>query len=282
MKAGFPSMTARSAAAHRAVHQLVDFPHVFDDPLAVEIVGLADLAFMIEFAAAFLPGFREMRAFVAARSRYAEDELARAIAAGTAQYVILGAGLDTFAYRHCYSKKELKVFEVDRPDAQAWKRRRLAEAAIPVPSEVSFVPFDFERQGLEIELKNAGLRLGEPAFFSLLGVTPYLADDVVMAIFALIHSFCPKNTVVFDYLAPRQTLSAWERTGFDVLSEEVERWGEPFRGFFLPEVLINGLKRIGFQRIESPTKDQLNAFYFLNRQDALQLQGDLHGLMRAN
>jgi O-methyltransferase involved in polyketide biosynthesis len=105
MKAGFPSMTARSAAAHRAAHQLVDFPHVFDDPLALEIVGLADLALMIEFAAAMLPGFRDMRAFVAARSRYAEDQLARAIAAGTAQYVILGAGLDTFAYRHCYSKK---------------------------------------------------------------------------------------------------------------------------------------------------------------------------------
>ncbi len=281
MKAGFPSMTARSAAAHRAVHQLVDFPHVFDDPLAVEIIGLADLALMIEFAAAFLPGFREIRAFVAARSRYAEDELARAIAAGTAQCVILGAGLDTFAYRHRYSQKELKVFEVDHPDTQAWKRRRLAQAAIPVPSKVSFVPCDFERQGLDIELKNAGLRLGEPAFFTLLGVTPYLANDVVMAIFALIRSFCPKNTVVFDYLAPRQTLSAWERAGFDVLSEEVERGGEPFRGFFLPEALIRGLKRIGFQRIESLTRDEINAFYFGNRLDALLLRGGLHGLMGA-
>ena len=105
MRAGFPSTTAQSAAAHQAVHQLVDFPHVFDDPLEVEIVGLADLALMIEFAAAILPGFREMRAFVAARGRYAEDELARAIAAGTAQYVIRGAGLDTFAYRNRYSKK---------------------------------------------------------------------------------------------------------------------------------------------------------------------------------
>ena len=106
MKAGFPSRTAQSAAAHRAVHQLVDFPHVFDDPFALEIVGLADLAFMIEWCAAWLPGFREMRAFIAARSRYAEGHLARAIAAGTAQYVILGAGLDTFAYRHRYSKEE--------------------------------------------------------------------------------------------------------------------------------------------------------------------------------
>jgi methyltransferase (TIGR00027 family) len=222
-----------------------------------------------------------MRAFVAARSRYAEDQLARAIAAGTAQYVILGAGLDTFAYRHSYSKRELKVFEVDHPDTQAWKRRRLADAAIPVPSDVCFVPIDFERQGLEIELKNAGLRLGEPAFFSLLGVTPYLANDIVMPIFALIHSLCLKNAVVFDYLAPRQTLGAWDKIRFDVLSEEVERGGEPFRGFFLPEVLISGLKRIGFQRIESLTTHEINEFYFRNRLDVLQLQGNLHGLMRA-
>jgi methyltransferase (TIGR00027 family) len=250
--------------------------------LAVEIVGLADLACMIEFAAASLPGVHQMRAFIVARTRYAEDELARAIAAGAAQYVILGAGLDTFAYRHRYSQKELKVFEVDHPDTQAWKRRRLAEAGIPVPPEVSFVPFDFERQGLDIELKNAGLRVGEPAFFSLLGVAPYLANDIVMAIFALIHSFCPKNMVVFDYLAPSQTLTARERTVFDVLRGEVERGGEPFRGFFLPEALIRGLKRIGFQRVESLTTAEINAFYFRNRLDALTLQGDLHGLMRAN
>jgi methyltransferase (TIGR00027 family) len=282
MKAGFPSMTAQSAAAHRAVHQLVDFPHVFDDPLAVEIVGPIDLAFMTEWSSAFLPGVRQMRAFITARSRYAEDQLARAIAAGTAQYVILGAGLDTLAYRRCYSGTELQVFEVDHPDTQAWKRRRLAEAAIPVPSNVSFVPFDFERQGLDIELQNAGLRSGEPVFFSLLGVTPYLANNVVMAIFASIHSLCPKSRVVFDYLMPRETLGAWERMGFDVLSEEVERRGEPFRGFFLPEALIAGLKRIGFERIERPTKDQLNAFYFRNRWDALLLEGNLHGLMRAN
>ena len=116
-----------------------------------------------------------------------------------------------------------------------WKRRRLAEAAISVTSEVGFVPFDFEWQGLDIELKKAGLTLGEPAFFSLLGVTPYLTNDVVMAIFALIRSLCPDSAVVFDYAAPRATLSAWERTEFDALSEEFGQRGEPFRGFFITE-----------------------------------------------
>jgi O-methyltransferase involved in polyketide biosynthesis len=113
-------------------------------------------------------------------------------------------------------------------------------------------------------------------------VAPYLANSVVMAIFASIHSLCPKNTVVFDYLAPREALSASEGMEFDVLSEEGEREGEPFRGFFLPEALMAGLKRIGFQQIERPTNDQLNACYFRNRLDALLLQGALHGLMRGN
>jgi methyltransferase (TIGR00027 family) len=282
MKAGFPSKTAESAAAHRAVHQLVDHPHVFDDPLALEIVGPANLVFMVECAGAWLSGCRDMRAFIVARSRYAEDQLARAIAAGTAQYVILGAGLDTFAYRYPYSKQELRVFEVDHPDTQAWKRRRLTEAAIPVPSEVTFVPFDFEGQGLDLALKKAGLRLADPAFFSFLGVSPYLANDVVMAIFALIHSLCPDNAVVFDYAAPRETLSSWEKMEFDALSAEVDQTDEPFRGFFNPEALAGDLKAIGFRRVESPTADELNALYFRDRLDALVLRHRLRGLVCAS
>lgn len=281
MKAGFPSKTAASAAAHRAVHQFVDFPHVFDDPLALDIVGTADLVLMIECAGAWLSGCREMRAFIVTRSRYAEDQLARAIAAGTTQYVILGAGLDTFPYRYPYSKKELRIFEVDHPDTQAWKRRRLAEAAIGVPSEVTFVPFDFERHGLDLALKKAGLRLSEPAFFSLLGVSPYLASDAVIAIFDLIHSLCRENAVVFDYAAPRETLSSQEKMEFDAVSAEVDQTDEPFRGFFSPEALIRDLKTIGFRRVENPTTEELNALYFRHRLDALALRHGLRRLMCA-
>ena len=142
-----------------------------------------------------------------------------------------------------------------------------------------FVPFDFERQGLDIELIKAGLRLREPAFFSLLGVTPYLTNDMVMAIFALIHSLCPDNAFVFDYAAPRVTLSAWERTEFDAVSEEFGQGGEPFRGFFITEALIGDLKKIGFHRVENPTTDEINARYFRNRLDALLVRGNLRGLM---
>ena len=207
MKAGRASRTAQSVAIHRAEHQLFDFPHVLDDPIAPWIIGpRATVSIACRSWFAFLPGPRAMRAFMAARSRYAEDQLARSIACGTTQYVVLGAGLDTFAYRNPYAGSGLKVFEVDHPDTQAWKRSRLALTTIPVPYPVTFVPVDFGRQALEIELEKAGFNLDEPAFFSWLGVTPYLPNEIVMATFARIRSLCPENAIAFDYALPRDAL----------------------------------------------------------------------------
>ncbi len=282
MKVGFPSKTAQSVAIRRAEHQLFDFPHVLDDPIALGIIGPnAAASLMFGCLTAYLPGSRYMRAFIAARSRYAEDQLARAIACGTAQYVILGAGLDTFAYRNPYANSGLRVFEVDHPDTQAWKRHRLASTAIRVPYPVAFVPVDFEHQKLETELQRAGFKLDEPAFFSWLGVTPYLPNDTVMATFALIRSLCPDNAIAFDYALPRQALSELEKMASDSLSARVARAGEPFQGFFRPEVLLNDLKKIGYRRVENPTTEQINALYFRNRLDCLRVQGRLGGLMCA-
>jgi len=282
MKTGFPSKTAQSVAVRRAEHQLFDFPHVLEDPLAPWIIGpIAATSMMFGCWTAYLPASRYWRAFIAVRSRYAEDQLARAIASGTAQYVILGAGLDTFPYRNPYSNCGLRVFEVDHPDTQAWKRHRLALMAIPVPSLVTFVPIDFGHQRLDIELERAGFRLDEPGFFSWLGVTPYLANEVVMETFKLIHSFCPANAIAFDYALPRQALSEGEKVASDALSERVARWGEPFRCAFRPEVLANDLKQVGFRRVESPTTDHINALYFRHRLDGLRIRSRLGGLMCA-
>ncbi len=282
MKVGFPSKTAQSVAIRRAEHQLFDFPHVLDDPIALAIIGpTAAASLMLGSLTAYLPGSRYMRAFMAARSRYAEDQLARAIACGTVQYVILGAGLDTFAYRNPYANSGLRVFEVDHPDTQAWKRHRLASTAIRVPHAVAFVPVDFEHQKLETELASAGFKLDEPAFFSWLGVTPYLPNETVMATFALIRSLCPDNAIAFDYALPRQALSDLEKMASDALSAGVARAGEPFQGFFRPEILVNDLKKIGYRRVEHPTTEQINALYFRNRLDCLRVRGRLGGLMCA-
>jgi len=282
MKAGRASRTAQSVAILRAEHQLFDFPHVLDDPIALWIIGprgAASIAF--RGWSAFLPGPRAMRAFMAARSRYAEDQLARSIACGKAQYVVLGAGLDTFAYRNPYADSALRVFEVDHPDTQAWKRRRLALTTIPVPYPVTFVPVDFGRQALATELEKAGFNRDEPAFFSWLGVTPYLPNEVVLATFTRIRSLCPENAMVFDYALPRDVLPGVEAIAFDAIGAGVLHAGEPFRGFFRPEILANDLKSIGFRRVERPTNDQINALYFHNRLDGLRVRGHLGGLMCA-
>jgi methyltransferase (TIGR00027 family) len=282
MKDGAPSRTAESVARRRAEHQLFDFPPVFEDPFALPILGPGAItSIMLGSMTAYLPGSRHMRAFIAARSRYAEDQLANAVASGTAQYVVLGAGLDTFAYRNPFSGSGLRIFEVDHPDTQAWKRRRLELMAISAPSSLTFVPVDFERQQLGTELEKAGFKLNEPAFFSWLGVTPYLTREAVMATFSLVHSFCPDNAIAFDYARPRQALSEGERLAHDALSVRVGRVGEPFRSFFEPETLTRDLKTIGFRRVAAPTSDQVNALYFRVRLDGLRVRGQLGGLMCA-
>ena len=200
MEAGHPSRTAQSVAIHRAEHQLYDVPRVLHDPLALWIIGPEGAASIaLGCWAAGLHGSRAMRAFVVARSRYAEDELARAVASGARQYVILGAGLDTFACRNPHAASGLSVFEVDHPDTQAWKLNRLTLMGIPVPGCVTFVPADFERRELAAGLMRAGFRPEQPAFFSWLGVTQYISREAVMATFAEIRSLCPESVIAFDY-----------------------------------------------------------------------------------
>ena len=151
MQRGRASKTALGVAIRRAAHQLMDLPPVLDDPLAVRLVGPG---FRRQMKRATHPVARDFRAFMAVRSRYVEDQLAEAVLNGVGQYVILGAGLDTFAYRNPFHS--LRVFEVDLPATQAWKRKMLGSAEIAVPESLAFVPLDFERQVLSGELVEAG------------------------------------------------------------------------------------------------------------------------------
>src|SRR5262245_39771935 len=142
LEAGEPSRTANGAALLRAAHQLLDRPLVFDDPIALRILGAEAVKQIALEADRFqTPVARALRAFPVAGSRYAEEELARVVKSGSAQYIVLGAGLDTFAYRNPHSG--LRVFEVDHPATQAWKRKRLQEQGIEVPASLRFVAVDF-------------------------------------------------------------------------------------------------------------------------------------------
>src|ERR1700733_996414 len=170
MQKGKFSRTAQRVAIRRAAHQLLDEPKVLDDPLALRIIGSEAAAELRSNPKEHHAFSRAFRAFMAARSRFAEDELAGAVARGVRQYVVLGAGLDTFAYRNPHAG--LRVFEVDHPATQEWKRERLRAANISVPSSLTFVPIDFERKTLDVGLEQRGFDANAPAFFSWLGVTP--------------------------------------------------------------------------------------------------------------
>jgi methyltransferase (TIGR00027 family) len=282
MQEARPSRTAMRVAMRRAAHQLFDQPKVLDDPIALPIIGP-------EAGAKLEAGWsrhksrvaRNLRAFLVARSRFAEDELARAIGRGVEQYVILGAGLDTFAYRNPHGDSALRIFEVDYPATQEWKRRRLAAAGISIPTSVTYAPVDFERQTLADGLKLAGFDSSRSAFFSWLGVTMYLTEDAVMATFGFIASNTSGGGVAFDYAVPRSSLNWVGRLALDALAFRVAAAGEPFRTFFDPSALAERLRRIGFRGVEDLAAAEINARYFENRADQLRVTSSLGHLISA-
>jgi methyltransferase (TIGR00027 family) len=281
MREGRPSATAQRVAERRAAHQLFDRPLVFEDPLAIRIIGSeAAAALPGSRAASNSPPLRGLRAFVAARSRFAEDELARGVARGVRQYVVLGAGLDTFAYRNPHA--DLRVFEVDHPATQEWKRGRLSAAEIPIPSSLTYVSVDFERQTFAEELVRAGFAPQQPAFFSWLGVVPYLNRETIFATLETIATMCPGNGVVFDYGLPRSSAGFFERMAHDALSRRVALAGEPFRSFFDPAELAQELQRIGFRSIEDLGLAEIVSRYFADRSDNFRVLSNTGHLMSAS
>ena len=277
-----PSRTAFRVALRRAVHQITDRPAVLEDPVAVAILGPGGVAQMDSEIARSNHSFsRSLRAFVAVRSRYAEDELAKAVARGVKQYVVLGAGLDTFSYRNIFADAGLRVFEVDYPATQGWKRHLLQSANIGVPAETTLVAVDFERQRLPDALESAGFKASEGAFFSWLGVTPYLTQIAFKNTLAFIAAIQPQSGVVFDYAVARSALSFLERVALDALSTRVAKAGEPFQLFFEPNKLSELLRQFGFRQIEDLGPEQINARYFAQRGDGLRVKGGLGRLVGA-
>lgn len=245
-------------------------PPVFIDPLAGRIVEPRHLDNHARERGRIAA---HLRAFLAVRSRIAEDELAHAVARGVAQYVILGAGLDTFAYRTATPGNPLRVFEVDHPATQAWKKRRLAAAGIAVPSSLTFVPLDFERDSLERGLRDAGVRADRPAFFAWLGVTPYLKRDAIATTLRLIaRTAVAGGGVVFDYGVSPSTLG-WRRAVYAVLAARVRAAGEPWVTTLKPGELNGTLRELGFSRIVDWGPEELNARYFAGRRDGLRVGG---------
>ncbi len=267
--------SALRVAALRAVHQLADSPLVYPDPLALTILGPAgEAAVRANLAKYHAPHFRGLRASLAVRSRLAADQWAAARHRGVRQLVILGAGLDTFAYRP--QDDGVAIFEVDLPAMQAWKRHRLRAAGIAEPPALTFVPLDFAAATLAAALAAAGFRPAEPAFFTWLGVTMYLPADAVFAQLRYIASLAPGSAVVFDYAVAPARLSPRERAGLEALAGRTAEHGEPWQTFFDPDTFAAVLRSLGFAAVDDFGPEQLNEHYLAGRADGLRKNGLTH------
>jgi len=279
-----PSRTAFRVALRRAEHQLIDRPPIFVDPVAIPILGAEIAATLGADPSHFERGplDRYLRAFMAARSRFSEDKLDAARTAGVRQYVVLGAGLDTFAYRQTRPDAPLRIWEIDHPATQAWKRQLLDAAHIAPPANLTYLPVDFERDSLAGALADAGFDASAGAVFSWLGVTPYLTKAAIRATLGFVAQVTPPpGGVSFDYSLSPSRMTDAGRAAFEALAERVARAGEPFISTFEPEELAADLRSLGFRRLEDVPGDDLNARYFAGRTDGLRV-GNVGRMMWAS
>jgi methyltransferase (TIGR00027 family) len=289
-----------NVATERAVHQILEHPKIFDDPLALRIIGTnAESKLRSRLAEFENPDQRRFRAGVMVRNRYTEDELARSIAGGIRQYVILGAGLDTFAYRNPFPL--LRVFEVDHPATQAWKRDTLEKAGIDIPSSITYVPVDFERQSIADALGRSGFRANELTFISFIGVLRYLSGEAFKSILTGIISVTPAGSeIVFD-VGPAPSIletvrgqarpgrteslfeSSWSASVPQRLRRRISQIISSARSdndflptyFDLPS-LTRDLKRVGFTDVEFVTPGDLNLRYCNGRTDGLRIGNQMY------
>jgi methyltransferase (TIGR00027 family) len=271
--AGVPKPSALRVATYRAAHQLLDTPLVFEDPLAVRILGAAEEEALRSDPLRYnIPLLKGLRTSVVVRSRLAEDGWAQSKLRGIRQYVILGAGLDTFAYRN-HDLHSSRIFEVDLPATQQWKRDCLRAAGINEPASLTFVPINFECSTLAEALGQAGFAHGEPAFFSWLGVTMYLEEEAITSTLRFIAALAPGSGVVFDYAVLPSLLSPTERRAMEVIAARVAEHGEPWKTYFHPAALDAMLRSLGFSEVEDFGPEQVNARYLSGRKDGLRKSG---------
>jgi len=286
MEQGRPSAGAIVSAMTRAAHLLWDDPpKIFEDTFALPLSGCGGEVALRERSDAALAELAaiagrdlaqairsQVRCSVVMRSRYVEDQLDQAIKRGVAQYVILGAGLDSFAYRRPNVANVLRVFEVDHPATQAWKRTRLDELNVATPPNLVFVPLDFEKQSLIESLRISGYRPDAAGFFSWQGVTMYLTQDAIFDILRTVASMAPGTEIIFQYLPPTALLDDENGQIQEFRMKLAAARGEPHISFFEPVNLAEQVRKLGFAEVWDLGPEEANARYFANRTDGLRLR----------
>ncbi|MEV7096739.1 class I SAM-dependent methyltransferase [Amycolatopsis sp. NPDC051045] len=265
-----PDSTAVRTALWRALHVEVDPPpHVFTDELGLR---LADPGAGWRARDDMDPATAgRYRAGMVARARFVEDLVVAQAARGVGQYVILGAGLDTFAQRRPEIASRLRVFEVDQPGPQAWKRARLDELGLGVPDWLHLVPVDFETASWWDRLAAAGFAPDEPAVVASTGVSMYLTKEANAATLRRIAGFAPGSTLAMTFLLPADLLDERERAGHRATAGKAKAAGTPFVSTFSPAALLAMAREAGFREATHVSGAELDERYFAGRADGLRL-----------
>ncbi|MBV8854640.1 MAG: class I SAM-dependent methyltransferase, partial [Sinobacteraceae bacterium] len=274
-----PSRTAVRTALHRAAHLLLDAdPKILEDRFARAFAGYeSDDALLRALDGMALVDFPRMRALFCVRSRYAEDELVRACSRGVGQYVVLGAGLDSFAYRRPEALATLDVFEIDHPATQEWKRARVEQLGIAAPAWLHYAPVDFEHATLAQGLAVSGIDLTRPIFFSWLGTTQYLSTDAVrQTLEAVAAVSAPGSELVMQVIVPPARLAPEEAALVSALAARAASVGEPWLSYFEPANLARDLCMAGFGGVTHFDQRQATARYLQDRADGLTLPAYFH------
>lgn len=261
-----PENTAVRVALWRALHLEADAaPPVFEDSVGLKLVapepGWQQRGDMSPFT-------RPFRASILARARFVEDLVLERAATDLTQYVVLGAGLDTFAQRHAASAPALKVFEIDQPGPQTWKRQRLEALGLRIPT---LVPVDFERGDLWLDhLRTAGFDASQPSVVASTGVSMYLTRDAILDTLRTITRLAPGSTLVMSFMLPLELAEPELRPGIEAAARGARANGTPFISFFTPSQMLELAKEAGFRAPRHVSAESLADRYFSARNDGLR------------
>ena len=265
-----PESTAVRVALWRALHAEVDAPpHVLEDEIGLQMVAPGDgWRARPDMDPDVTRGFR---ASIVARARFIEDLVAEQAGRGVSQYVLLGAGLDTFAQRRPEIASRMRIFEVDQPGPQAWKRQRLTELGYGVPDWLRLVPVNFEQNGSWWqELAVAGFDPGQPAVVASTGVSMYLSKDATAATLRQLAGLAPGSTLAVTFLLPRDLLGDADRAGLQAADQGARASGTPFVSFYAPQEMLAMAREAGFADVRHVSGASLGERYFAGRSDGLR------------
>lgn len=263
-----PNTTAVRVALWRALHAQIDpRPHIIEDEVGFQLVSPDnDWRQRPDMDPEFT---KRVRCSIAARARFIDDLVMEQSKQGVMQYVILGAGLDTFAQREPEVASRLQIFEIDQPDTQAWKQQRLTELGFGLPGWLHFVPVDFEISSWWEQLINAGFDTGKPAVVACAGVSMYLTKEAVVDTLRQMATLAPGSKLVMTFLLPLELVHDDDKVLQQISEKGARASGTPFVSFFTPDEMVDMAREAGFKSMETISSYDLDKRYFAGRKDSL-------------